>query len=303
MSKRKKNDLTMPDSWRSLKPSSSRKSSSRIIARRRLLIVGRIFCFIGVLTMGGLFYQNVFHGSHPNTVGQKDFTGRSLPVQGIVFRTDGALTQKWLANWLGPLRGLSLAEINLSKLHQNLVAEDQILSAQISRKFPATLEVFIKERDPLLVLRMRDNKLKYRDWLVSSDGFLYEGTGYSTASLRMLPSLKVGVDAIQKNSQSKGYKPLSEIPVVAPLLELARSEYPEIFRDWRVVSYNRPKDSDPGANITITSKRVGCIRFDPTDYAAQLKRLSYLLDETKFSQVPFINSIDLSHGRSVFAKI
>jgi len=253
--------------------------------------------------MAGLFYQSVFHGTHPNIVGQKDFTGRSSPVEKIVFRSDGALTQKWFTNWMGPLRGLSLAEINLSKLHQNLIAEDQVLSAKISRKFPATLEVLIKERDPLLVLRMRDNKKKYRDWLVSSDGFLYEGTGYSTASLRMLPSLKVGGGTIQKNSQNNGYKPLSEIPMVAPLLELARSEYPEIFRDWKVVSYNRPKDSDPGANITITSKRVGSIRFDPSGYATQLKRLRYLLDEPRFSQVPFINSIDLSHGRSVFAKI
>ena len=293
----------MPDSWRSLKPSSARKSSSRIVARRRLLIAGRIFCLIGVLSMGGFFYQSVFLGTHPNIVGQKDFTGRSLPVQRIVFRTDGALTQKWFTNWMGPVRSMSLAEINLSRLHQNLIAEDQVLSAKIIRRFPATLEVFVKERDPLLVLRMRDKEKKYRDWLVSSDGFLYEGTGYSTASLRMLPSLKVGAGAIQKNSNSNGYKPLSEIPVVAPLLELARSEYPEIFRDWKVVSYNRPKDSDPGANITINSKRVGSICFDPSDFDAQLKRLRYLLDEPKFSQVPFIKSIDLSHGRSVFAKI
>ena len=108
--------------------------------------------------MAGFFYQSVFLGTHPNIVGQKDFTGRSLPVQRIVFRTDGALTQKWFTNWMGPLRSLSLAEINLSKLHQNLIAEDQVLSAQIIRKFPATLIVFIKERDPLLVLRMRDKK-------------------------------------------------------------------------------------------------------------------------------------------------
>ena len=99
---------------------------------------------------------------------------------------------------MGPLRSLSLAEINLSRLHQNLIAEDQVLSAKISQEISRHFKVFIKERDPLLVLRMRDNKKKYRDWLVSSDGFLYEGTGYSTASLRMLPSLKVGAGAIQK---------------------------------------------------------------------------------------------------------
>lgn len=91
--------------------------------------------------------------------------------------------------------------------------------------------------------------------------------------------------------------------MIAPLLELARSEYPEIFRDWTVVSYNRPSDKDPGANVTVKSRRIGTIRFNPSDYSSQLKRLRYLLDEPKFLQASFIRSIDLSHGRSVFAKI
>ena len=60
---------------------------------------------------------------------------------------------------------------------------------------------------------------------------------------------------IERNADDQGYKKLKDIPVVAPLLELARSEYPKIFRDWTVVSYHRPSDKDPGANIAeINSK-------------------------------------------------
>ena len=303
MNKRKKSDLAMPESWRNLKPSSSRKSSSRIVVKKRLIVTGKVIMGISVFVVVGVICANHFSRSNIHVVGQNDYTGPAQPLERVVFRSDGPLNHKWFLNWMGPFRGLSLAEINLEKLQYNLVQENQILSAKVKRRFPSTLEIFVKEREPLLVLRLRDDKVKFRDWLVSSDGCLYEGSEYSAASLRILPSLHVDPSMIEKNPDNNGYKKLEDIPVVSPLLELAKSEYPEIFRDWTVVSYNRPSDKDPGANITIKSKRVGKIRFNPTDYAPQLRRLKYLLNEPKFSQASFIRSIDLSHGRSVFAKI
>ena len=303
MSKRKKNNLEMPVSWRSLKPSPSRKSASPIVIRKRLAMFARLALGITTCTVGAFFFNNQIKSKNNHIIGQSDYTGSSLPINRVVFRSDGALNHKWFLNWMGPLRGLSLSEINLEKLQNNLIQEDQILTAQVKRMFPSTLEVLIKEREPLLVLRLRDVKVKYRDWMVSSDGCIYQGNEYSPAMIRLLPSLQVPSSMIQRTADNQGYRRLKEIPVVAPLLELARSDYPEIFRDWTVVSYNRPSDKDPGANISIKSKRVGNIRFNPTDYAHQLSRLRYLLDEPKFSQAPFIRSIDLSHGRSVFAKI
>lgn len=303
MSKRKKNDLAMPVSWRSLKPSSSRKSSSRIVVRKRLIMTGRFLVGGTLLLVSGFLLSFHLNKSSAHVVGQSDYTGPSRPIDRVVFRSDGALNHKWFLNWMGPIRGISLAEINLKKLQNNLLEEDQILSAKVKRNFPSTLEISIQEREPLLVLRLRDNKVKFRDWLVSADGFLYEGDQYTPSMLRLLPSLQVPSQMIKRNEDNQGYKKLKDIPVVAPLLELARSEYPEIYRDWTVVSYHRPSDKDPGANITIQSKRVGNIRFHPSGYASQLKRLRYLLDEPKFSQASFIRSIDLSHGRSVFAKI
>jgi len=48
---------------------------------------------------------------------------------------------------------------------------------------------------------------------------------------------------------------------------------------------------------------VGKIRFAPSGFASQLRRLRYLLTEPRFRQSQFVRSIDLSHDRSVFAKI
>ncbi len=304
MRKRKKDDLDMPSSWRNLKKSSVRKSTGGFVSRWRLGQVGRIFLVLGFCTL--VIFTVEYASSHSAAHGplaQNDFTGPSMPVDRIIFKSDGVLSQKWFLSWLGPLRNLSLAEVDLKKLQEHLLEEKQITEASVKRKFPSTLEISIKEREPLLVLRLRDKKDSFKDWLISADGSFYEGTGYSSPVLQSLPSLKVASSLILKSSHNGSYENLKDMPIVSPLLELARSEYPEIYRDWTVVSYTRPNEKDPGACITVKSKRVGSIRFHPSDYASQLRRLRYLLDEPKFLQASHIRSIDLSHGRSVFANI
>lgn len=303
MSKAKKNDLVMPATWRNLKPRFSRKSSSRVVVRKRLAVVARLIFGTAIIIFLFSFLYLQIDKDARTEVGKKDYTGPSLPIKQIVFRSSGPLNHEWFLNWLGPLRGSSLVEVDLEKLQQNLLKEEQISYARISRSFPSTLVVEIKERVPMLVLRLRDRKKGYLDWLVSSDGSLYRGEGYSNGMLRLIPSLHIHASLIEKTPDGKGFKKLKGIPVVAPLLELARRDYPELYRGWSVVSYNRPYDNDPGASITIKSNRIKSIRFNPSNYANQLKRLRYLLDEPNFSQAASIHSIDLSHGRSVFAKI
>ena len=294
----------MPSSWRNLKKSSVRKSTSVIATRRRLGQVGRI---IFILSFCSLVFFAVEYSSTNSTaygpLAQNDFTGPSMPVDRILFKSDGVLSLKWFLSWMGPLRNLSLAEVDLKKLQRYLLQEKQITDVSVRRTFPSTLEISIKEREPLLVLRLRDKKDGFKDWLISADGSFYEGSGYSSRVLKSLPSLEVASSLIMKSSENGSYEKLKDMPNVSPLLELARSEYPEIYRDWSVVSYTRPNEKDPGACITVKSKRVGSIRFHPSDYASQLRRLRYLLEEPKVLQASHIRSIDLSHGRSVFANI
>ena len=65
----------------------------------------------------------------------------------------------------------------------------------------------------------------------------------------------------------------------------------------------RPNDNDPGAYIKIKSRKIKNPRFAPHSYEKQLKKLKYLFSEPKFYQSETIERIDLSHDRSVFAKI
>ena len=76
-----------------------------------------------------------------------------------------------------------------------------------------------------------------------------------------------------------------------------------MYRDWQVVSYDLEDGEGPYSYVRIRSGKVREIRFSPRDYAAQLKRLHYILLEPDFRRKPVIESINLCHDRSVFAKI
>ncbi len=294
----------MPSSWRALSPKSSRKHGAKSALRKRafrssILALG-VACVAS--SMVSAFY--FFSPSELESADSKGFMNDfHPPVAEVSFSTDGVLTQRWIRNWLGPIRQRNLLDMNIEEIQRELMGEEQIIECVVSREFPATLKVQIRERDPILVLRMRNSSSQCVDWLVSCDGHLYQGEGYSSGQLLSLPSLRIDSQKIRKSTESVGYVPLEGIPFVFPLIELARREYPEIYRDWKIISFERPDQSDPGAHVLVEAGRIGKVRFSPGDYSSQLKRLRYLLDEPQFARSKFIRSIDLSHGRSVFARI
>ncbi len=303
MKNKSKSDLSLSAGWKSLKSKSSRRPISRPALRKKLNF-GFKFSLLTVLFTAGLcgliWLVFVEKDSGGETL---KFSGSAVPIKQIQFSSDGVLSHQWFARWLGPVRKMSLLDIDLEELHTELLREEQITGAQISRVFPAKLVVRIKERHPVLVLRLKDKKTGFKDWFVSTDGSVYRGEGYSNSRMSTLPSLKVSPADLKRDATGEGFQKLSGISYVAPLLELARRQYPDFYRDWSIISYERPSEEDPGAHILVQSKKVGRIRFAPTGYASQLRRLRYLLTEPKFRQSQFVRSIDLSHDRSVFAKI
>lgn len=303
MNKKSKSDLSLSAGWKSLKSKSSRRSVSGAALRKKInfrLKIG-LFILIGGGIAGSIFWSQLRDVSQDK--GAISLSAGSVPIQQIQFFSDGVLSHQWFARWFGPLRNRSLMDIDLEELHHALVAEDQIEGAQISRFFPDKLLVKIKEKHPLLVVRLRDKKEGLADWLISADGTIYQGESYSRSQLSSLPSLRIEAGQLKANPQRGGFAKLSGMPMVASLLELARRDYPDLYRNWKVISYERPADSDPGAHILVESKKVGKIRFYPARFAAQLRRLRFLLTEPRFSQAKFVRSIDLSHDRSVFVKI
>lgn len=288
--------------WQKLKPKSSRRPSTLPAFKKRIGMIGRCGLMLAIFGLGGVGLWWGENFLHENT-GPLDITGPGASIKHIEFSSDGVLSQKWFMNWFGPLRERSLMDIDIEKMRLDLEKENQVMEAQIRRRFPATLEILLKEQSPIMVLRLKVNSGGYNDWLVSRDGSLYLGEGYTPARLSLLPSLSVPSSALKRNVSGQGFEPLKEVAQVAPLLELARREYPSFYRDWKIISYDLSNEFDPVAHILVRSGKVQRIRFSPQKFATQMERLHYLFLEPEFRKKQVIESIDLSHDRSVFAKI
>jgi hypothetical protein len=299
--KSKDKNKTNLSTWRDLRPTSAKKPASKTARRKRSLGLLKSFlmfvCFVGILVGGWFVTRSEFS--------KKFYAWNQLDpsINQVVFDSDGVLDHRWFQNWYGPLRGRSLMQIDLHKLQADLVHEPQISYSRVSRIFPSTLKVEVNEEAPVLVLRLGKQGGGYKDWLVSSQGDLYQGVGYARNSISLLPSLSISSQQLKLDPEGNGFRRLDGIEAVTPLLELARREYPGIYRDWKVVTYANPKETGPGSYVKVRAGKVKCIRFSPQNYAAQMKRLKYLLMEPDFRRKPVVESIDLSHDRSVFAKL
>ena len=289
-------------SWQKLKPKSSRRPSTVPAFKKRMGMLARLSALLVILVLAGLGFAWMEKIAHQDS-GPLDLTGPGTSIKKVKFSSNGVLSQKWFLNWFGPLRERTLMELNINKIRADLEKENQVVSARVKRVFPATLEISLLEKSPIMVLRLKVKTGGYNDWLVSADGSLYLGEGYSPAQLSLLPSLAVPSSVLHRTEDGKGLKPLSEVSKVAPLLDLAQREYPAFYRDWKVVSYDLNNEFDPVSHILIRSGKVKKIRFAPHKFATQMERLHYLFLESDFRKKQVIESIDLSHDRSVFAKI
>ena len=83
--------------------------------------------------------------------------------------------------------------------------------------------------------------------------------------LSLLPSLSVPSNTLQKPRTAR-FMPLVGFQI-APLLDLARREYPAFYRDWKVISYDLNSEFDPVAHILVRSGKVKKIRFAPQEFA------------------------------------
>ena len=300
--KKNTNQNGFAKSWKNLAPKSSRRPISSAAMRKKILFLSKFFLLILILSsvgVGSWFLKN----RTTFASGPIDITGPGLPIARVSFVSDGVLHSEWFNNWFGPLRGRTLMDIDIERVQNDLMAEKQVAFARVSRNFPDTLKIEIREKFPVLRLCLRTKAKGEQTWLVASDGSLYLGYGYNRASLRHLPFLSVNPKLLKPLADQEGYENLAGISKVAPLLSVARRDYPGIYQNWQIVSYERPDQKDPGAHISVKSKKIKKLRFAPSDFANQLRRLKYLLNEPDFKRATVIESIDLSHDRSVFAKL
>jgi hypothetical protein len=210
-------------------------------------------------------------------------------------RTDGVLTGAWLGRTLALPQGASLMELDLQKLRTRLLAEQQVLSATLTKNFPDRLVVQISERSPIARLKVRTLGQEYV-LLVARDGVIYAGEGYDKSVLETLPWL----DGVQLKPDHGGFRPIPGMAVAAELLSRARIEAEDLYSKWFVISLTR-LSADHKIQITTKEEDGGWTIYFSTndDFFRQLAKLNYITD-TLTARAPGAKAtIDLTLGQDV----
>ena len=192
-------------------------------------------------------------------------------------------------------------EVNIQELRRELEGIGQVEFAEVTRQFPDSLCVQLKERRPILRMLTRRPGETPVLYLVSADGVVFSPENFRPAQLLSLPYLDI--EGTRLVETAEGFNTIDGAAEVAELLDLARRNYPAIYQDWSVVEFDRlgpAFEGDPGSHVLIKSGKVKQLRFGGEDFPGQMRRLKYLLHDPKVERLAQIESIDLSLGKSVF---
>jgi cell division septal protein FtsQ len=215
----------------------------------------------------------------------------SKPIQQLMFETDGVLPNAWLASVVQLEPGTTMMEADIHAMKRLLKAERQVISASVERIFPDSLKVSIREQVPVLRIAVAQADGAPEQRIVSREGTIYRGIGYSKATLGRLPFVR----PYQHSDGS--YEPMLGIDRVSDLLNLAREMEPGFSKTWRVVSLENYTGDEtmPGEVIEIRSSMVDRIIFGASgDFGQQLDRLRVIMDYVRSRGNPSLKRIDLS---------
>ncbi|MFA6289294.1 MAG: FtsQ-type POTRA domain-containing protein [Opitutaceae bacterium] len=279
--------------WRDIPQNVTPKAMTREGKKRLVIAVGNIVGLALVIGAAGwgIFELVSIWETNPTRI---TAAASNVPIRDIALRTDGVLDKGWVTRTLGISKRASLMELNLSMLQERLLATGQVQSAVVARKFPDILAVTIQERSPVARVMVRSGAAVPEAYMVSRDGSVYQGVGYDQALAETLPFL----DGVKLVREGAGFARLEGLEQVSDLLGTARTNTPDIYRTFRVVSLARfPVDG----TIAVKSTEVDEIIFGVVSdgFFKQLARLDYILNETRRQTPPQpLKAINLAVGGS-----
>ncbi len=217
---------------------------------------------------------------------------KTVPMKAPELRTtrDGVLDGAWLARTLELPARVSLLEIDLERLRARVLADEQVLTASLTRVFPDRLIVQVTERTP--VARVRVGHGLIRDLLVARDGVVFAGSGFDPAMIATLPWLA----GVTLTPEGTGFKPVARMNEVARLLTDAQLAAEHLYLAWQNVSLARLESDN---EIEITTRDHTTIVFSAKGvFFVQLANLDYVMERRL--RLPQTRArIDLSLGREV----
>lgn len=225
----------------------------------------------------------------------KPAAARAVPVKAPVPKSDGVLDgdAEWLARTLRLPRKAALMELDLPALRERVLADGQVLTASLARRFPDQLVVQITERTPIARV-MTETAEGRQQLLVARDGVVFEGCGYDRALIDSLPWL-AGVALSRKAGR---YQPIPDMAIASELLGKARLEAEHLYRTWHIVSLQRLR-TDREIEVRTRGLQSMTIVFNASgDFLLQLAKLDYMWDSLAARAVQQAR-IDLTLGRQV----
>jgi len=297
---------TWRDIPQNVKPRAMPRAVRRRLWLRRLGWVG-LACGLAALFVGAYAVARMM------AEGELQFSRASNaePISEVVLRTNGVLDQAWIVRRLALPPEATLLDLDLAALRERLLADRQVITASLTRKFPTTLEVSLSERAPVARINVRASAGgPPRAQLVARDGVVYAGSGYDARLLGELPWLggvklrrRAAVGETREGREGgAGFEPIFGMALVAELLATARNEAPALYKTWRVVSLAR-LESD--AEIEVKTDSIDRIIFNARESAGflrQIAQLDLLLDSVQASPGA-ISEINLAIGRMVDGRI
>lgn len=267
--------------------------------RRRLMMAcvrGSMIALGIVVLLGGVYFFAEMWQGETRTLSR---AVNAVPIKEIALRTDGVLDQAWITRTLALSPKATLMDLDIGQLHARLLADPQVVTATVARKFPATLEVSLAERVPVALVNARIGSEEPRPYLVARDGTVYRGSGYDQTMLGALPWL----DGVKLRLNGDHFEPIPGMIPVADLLATARNEAPHLYRSWKVVSLAR-LESD--AEIQVRATNIEKVIFSArssVDFLRQIAQLDVLLDSVHAAVDQPVNEINLAVGRMVDGRI
>ncbi len=217
---------------------------------------------------------------------------KSEPLRTIAVNTDGVLDLAWVEHTLRLPEGVTLMELNLGKLQDELLADGQVKTAVLTRRFPDSLVATLQERSPVARLRAADAHGESVDLLAARDGVVFAGTNFDESLIASLPWL----DGVTLQRSGTGFMPISGMEIVADLLVTAQANVPQLYRNWRIVSLDRlPGD---GEIVVKTSEPMEIVFGLRDDFFKQIALLDAVLAEVRFQLQRPVATINLTYGKS-----
>lgn len=280
-------------SWKELQRRRARGSRTRTSRKRRLQWIFRSLFF---LSLSGLILAGVLIIAYTGKVASSSSLVTE-EVEGpgpltVELETDGVLTEGWLRETFPDLIHQSARRFDVHAARDLVEGHGQVVDARVSVRLPGHLRVKLREREPVLRVRVKNAAGKGELWLLSRDGHFYRGAGYPPDTLRRLP----GLTGLKLQASGEGYRPVPFFGEVARLLDLAREGVPSMYRHWRLVDLRdwHPMSPHRSSLIRVRSGHVREIVFSPEDAAEQIERLRLILEHTQREQMGLPRFIDLS---------